>query len=234
MGKTIKFKSVSTSKKFGSGSKACHGQILHNETLGIDRMAEEFAKLASIGVHEARMYVSLFADYIVNSLGDGKLLKFGDFEIFLAMTGGIDGLNGRFDPAKNAITANMRAREGLRTALAGLEPMNVTDEGSRVTISSVMDGRYKKDGVMGAAEVGYAAGGTFLIDTEKDDEGVWLERGNGEKVARAKVLKSTSTTLDFKFEEPPSPGAYRLAVYTRMGNPALPAPAHIRKKITIK
>ena len=234
MAKTIKFKSVSTSRKFGRASKNCHGQILHNEVLKIDGMANEFAKSAGIGVHEARMYLSLFADYIVESLGQGKLLKFGDFELFLAMTGGIDGLNGRFDPAENAITANIRMREGLKEALAGLDPVNVTGAGGHVAISSVLDGRYKKEGVVGADEIVYVSGGMFLIDTEKDDEGVWLERDDGEKVARAAVLQSTSTTLDFRFGDPPSPGTYLLAVYSRMGNKALPSPAHARRKITVK
>lgn len=233
MSKTIKFKAVATSGRFAGGAKPCHGQIVHNESLGIDAMAGEFAQKAGIGVHEARMHISLFADYVMSALAEGKRMNFGGFELYLSMSGKIDGLNGKFDPSKNAITANIRERETLRAMLAELDPINVTEQGAGVAISSVLDERSKKENVLEAFAVCYASGGTFLVDAQRDDEGVWLERDDGEKVARAKVLQSTSTTLDFIFEEPLPPGVYRLAVFTRMGNPSLLSPACARRKVTV-
>lgn len=233
MGTKIKFKTVGANGRFSSGKGSCSGRIIHNGSLTIDNIAADFAKFAKIDVHDARFYATYFTDYIVKAVSDGKRLNLGPFSLYLSMKGRIDGANGKFDPERNSMELNIRAYDGLTAALAKLEPVNETLDDETVHITSIMDGRRKENGVLTLGETMYAAGWKFLIDTSRDDEGVWLESESGEKILRARTIASTATTLDFAFDGETAPGEYRIAVYTRLGDPSRPAPAVTRRKVKL-
>lgn len=231
MSTEIKFKTVAMHGQFKPGQGGCAGRIIHNDALSMDGIAREFAQYAKIGEHEARLYASLFADWVVKAVGEGKRLNFDAFSLYLTMKGKIIGANGSFSPVNNSIELNILQREPLRKALAQLVPVNATLDNESVRIVSVLDERHGKEGIVTKSATCYAAGGTFLIDAARDDEGVWLEAASGAKVLRARIINSTATTLDFVLEGDAEPGRYRLAVYTRMGNSKRPAPAVARRTV---
>lgn len=236
MSTEIKFKAIATHGRFSVEKGGCIGRIVHNDSLTMDGIATEFAKYAKIGEHEARFYASLFADYLVKAIGEGKRLNLGAFSLYLTMKGQIDGANGSFDPKRNRLELNIKEQEPLAAALGQLEPVNATLENETLRINSIIDASLKKEGKIVLGSRTLVAGATFLVDDSRDDEGVWLEDSADEKILRARVISSTATTLDFVFPGKANGvkgGTYRLAVYTRMGAPKRPAPAVARKKVQV-
>lgn len=236
MSTEIKFKSVITHGRFSTEKGGCMGRIVHNGSLTMDGIAAEFAEYAKIGEPEARFYASMFTGYMMKAISEGKRLNLGAFSLYLSMKGRIDGANGSFDPNENSLELNIKVQEGLAKALAQLEPVNATLEDGKLRITSIMDSALKEEGTISLGAKVLVAGRTFLIDESRDDEGVWLENVSGKKLLKARVTASTATTLDAVFDGDVGKvksGAYRIAVYTRMGDPKRRAPASTRRKVQV-
>lgn len=234
MDKELKFKTIGMQGGFKKGEASCRGCIIHNKVLEMDEIAEEFARFANLDKHDAQYYAKFFIDYIVQAVGNGYRLNLGAFSLYLTMKGLISGANGGFNPEKNRLELNISYKKPIEEALSHLKPVNVTNQGETLRISSIIDEVVRTDGVIAVGVNIFAAGGTFLIDTSRDDEGVWLENSNGETILRAEVLESTASTLNCIFRGSVEPGAYRVAVSTRMGNSSWPAPAIAKRKVTVR
>ena len=143
------------------------------------------------------------------------------------------GANGQFDRSRNSLELKIASKKPIQDALSRLEPENVTMAEETLRITSVMDEKEKAEGAVTLGAKVMAAGRTFLIDTSRADEGVWLENAEGEIALRADVLASTATTLDCVFSGFIEPGEYRFVVATRMGDPSLSAPAVAKRKVKV-
>ena len=234
MSKEIKFKSVGVHSGFKKSEMTCQGRVIHNKVLEMDEIAEDFARFANMDKNRAGYYAKYFVDYIVDAIGNGYRLNLGAFSLYLTMKGSINGANGQFDSSRNRLELNIDSKKQIEEALSRLEPVNVTMDGETLRITSVLDGVAKQEGVITIGANVCMAGQSFLIDTSRDDEGVWLETDGGEVVLRAKVQKSTRTTLDCIFRGDAAPGEYRIVVATRMGDASRPAPAVARRKVTLR
>ena len=234
MNKEIKFKAVGVHKGFKTSETTCRGSVIHNKVLEMGEIAEEFAKYARLDKNEALHYAKSFVDYIVQAVGNGHRLNLGAFSLYLTMKGPVNGLNGKFDSERNSLELKIDSQQQMKDALSRLEPVNVTMDGETLRITSILDADAKTEGKIAIGTAIYIAGGPFLISTSRDDEGVWLEGGDGKIVLRAEVLASTSTTLDCIFRGSAAPGEYRLAVATRMGEESRSAPAIVRRKVTLQ
>ena len=234
MGTEIKFKTVATPGGFRKDGSSCRGCVIHNKVLEMDEIGEDFARYAKLDPLTAQYYAKYFVDYMVYAVKNGYRLNLGAFSLFLTMKGKINGANGQFDREMNSLELNIASKKPMLDALASLEPTNITMDGETLRISSVMDALEKTDGVLTIGENVFVAGHTFLIDTSRTDEGVWLETANGEKVLCAEVRASTATTLDCIFSGAVAPGEYRFVVSTRMGDPSRPIPAVVKRKVTVK
>ena len=234
MGTEIKFKTVATPEAFRKQGRYCRGCVIHNKVLEIDEIGEDFAQYAKLDPLTAQYNAKLFVNYMVDAVKRGYRLNLGAFSLFLTMKGQVSGANGGFDQKKNSLELNIRSMKSMLDALASLEPVNVTMDGETLRISSVMDELEKTEGVLTLGEKVYASGHTFLVDTSRDDEGVWLENADGKKVLRAEDVASTATTLDCIFRGALEPGEYRFAVSTRMGDASRKNPAVVRRKVTVR
>lgn len=233
MSTELKFKTIKAKGRFSTDARSCLGRIVHNANLSLDGIAADFAKYAKLDENEARFQAARFISYLVKAIGEGKRLNLGAFSLFLSLKGCIDGANGKFNPKKNKVELNICVQQPLADALAQLEPVNVTLEDEKLVINSVMDSLIKEEGKIAPGATVYIAGHTFLIDASRDDEGVWLEDAAGSKLIRARVLNSTATTLDCAFDGSAAPGAYRIAVYSRMGDADRDAPAVARRNVQL-
>lgn len=91
-------------------------------------------------------------------------------------------------------------------------------QGNRVRVESIVDAIYKTSGKISTnADEVYFAGGTFLLNPDAPDEGVWLEDEYGEGKCWGTVTSSTATYLDLTPEWMPTPGQYTVVVTTRGG-----------------
>ena len=234
MSKEIKFKTIGVHEGFKKSETTCRARVVHNKVLEMKEIAEGFGRYAKLGENEAMYYAKSFIDYVVEAVGDGNRLNFGAFSLYLTIKGGINGANGQFDRSRNRLELNIASQTPVENALAQLEPVNVTMEGETLRISSVLDGVAKQEGVIATETPVFLTGQSFLVDTSRDDEGVWLETVRGKVVLRSEILKSTRTTLDCIFRGAVKPGEYRITVSTRMGDPSRPVPAVSKRKVTVR
>ena len=73
-----------------------------------------------------------------------------------------------------------------------------------------------------------------VVEAKRDDEGVFLEDSKGNVIARGKIIKSTLTTLDAKFEDEIDDGVYYFVVRTRSGDKDRQLTYKTRHKVTVQ
>lgn len=218
MNKEIKFKTVLSSLK--KGEKPCYRAIpVTNGSTDMNALAQGAAARVGMDVALMKCIAELFLDQLEAALCDGRRLEVeGLFSGTLGVQGVFDAANAPWERSKHRLVPRFSAKGDMKSVLNGAVGVNIT-EGNRCRITSVLDAVAKTEGVItGDEDVEvYAAGGTFLVDTTAEDEGVWLENAAGEVVAFGTMTASTATTLDATFATLPEPGAYKFVVATRGG-----------------
>lgn len=218
MTKEVKFKTVLSSLK--KGEKPCYRAIpVTNGSTDLDALAQRASARVGMDVALVKCIAELFLERVEAALCAGRRLEVeGLFSGMLAIQGVFDAANSPWERSKHRLVPRFNAKGDMKSALAGAVGVNIT-EGNRCRITSVLDSVAKTEGVISGEEdvEVYAAGGTFLVDTSAEDEGVWLEDANGEVVAFGIVTASTATTLDATFATLPESGAYKFVVATRGG-----------------
>lgn len=218
MTQEIRFKTALTPLE--KGGKPCYRAVpVTNGSTDMNTLA--IGAAARIGMDEAMMqYISeLFLEQVEAAQMLGKRIEVeGLFSGAIAVQGLFDAANAPWERGKHRLAPFFAAKGAMKTVYDGAVGVNVT-KGSRCRITSVIDAIAKTEGVITHGEdvAVYAAGGTFLIDTSADDEGVWLEDSEGEIVAFGTVTASTNATLDVTFATLPAPGEYKFVVATRGG-----------------
>lgn len=218
MTKEVKFRTVLSGLK--KGEKPCYRAIpVTNGSTDLDALAQGAAARIGMDVALMKCIAELFLEQIEAALCAGHRLEVeGLFSGSIAVQGVFDAANAPWERGKHRLVPRFNAKGEMKSALNGAVGVNIT-EGNRCRITSVLDAVAKTEGVItGSEDVEvYAAGGTFLVDTTAEDEGVWLENAAGVVVAFGTVTASTATTLDATFATLPEPGAYKFVVATRGG-----------------
>ena len=235
MGTEIKFVTRRNAARWGSRKGDCVASIEHNAKLDIDSMAADMAASGRIAENEARYYCGMVRDYVVQAISEGKRLDFGAFSLKLGIKGTFAGANAPFDPEKNAVTLSLGLGAEMRKALESLRPVNAT-AGDRPAIQDLRCASVNKAMVLRMGEKILVSGDNLLLDTRRDDEGVWLKDADGERrLARDTVTSCTRTTLDCVFDggEAIEPGQYRIIVATRSGDVSRSMPATAHRKVEV-
>ena len=218
MMKELKFKTVLSSLK--KGEKPCYRAVpVTNGYTDLDALAQGASVRVGMDVSLVRCIAELFLEQVEAAFRAGKRLEIeGLFSGAIAVQGVFDAANAPWERGKHRLVPRFNAKGEMKSVLNGAVGVNIT-EGNRCRITSVLDGVAKTDGVIVSGEdvEVYAAGGTFLVDTTAEDEGVWLEDLNGQVAAFGTVTASTATTLDAMFATLPEPGHYKFVVATRGG-----------------
>ena len=233
MSREISFKTIESPSTMGGGEGKCRCSVIHKDVLSPDDIARDMAAMMRLDVVEARHCADVVATYIVRALSAGRRLNFGAFSLSLSIRGAVDGANGEFVPGVNSVCVNIQAGTELKEALGKLHPVNITDAGKEAPrITSVVDTATHAENTLSPGAKTLVAGAGLLVNTSAADEGVWLEAG-GRRVMRGVVTASSATTLDCVFGGGLEPGEYRLAVYTRCGDPTRQTPARVRRKVLL-
>ena len=237
MNRQIKFKTALCALK--KGEKPCYRAIpLTEGVTTLDALTSGAAR--RIGMDEALMiYIcELFLAQIEASLANGSRVEVeGVLNGGLSVQGVFDAANSPWERGKHRLAPYFNAKGAMKTVYSGAVGVNIT-EGNRCRITSVLDTVAKTEGVIQARDdedpvVVYAAGGTFLVDIEAEDEGVWLEDAEGTLAVRGTVTASTATTLICEFDELPEPGEYKFVVATRGGLGAGYGVSIARRAVTV-
>lgn len=218
MTKEMKYKTVLSSLK--KGEKPCYRAVpITNGTTDLAALAQGAAARTGQDVAFVKCAAELLLERIEYTLCMGRRVELdGLFSCALAVQGVFDAANAPWERGKHRLVPRMNAKGEMKTVLTGTVAVNVT-EGNRCRITSVLDAISKTEGVIteGTNVEVFVAGGTFLVDTTAEDEGVWLEDKDGTIVSFGTVTASTATTLDATFATLPEPGAYKFVVATRGG-----------------
>ena len=200
---------------FKKGERPCYAaRIKNNGTIGQDAFLSRIAELSGETKERVRFTWDLAMSEIARCLKNGNRVELEVLSGGIGVQGTFASANASWDPAKNALVPFVNAKGDLKKALEGLSAENVT-EGAVLSIKSVLDTDRKEDGVISALTV-YVSG-VNLKQTDREDEGVWLEDADGEIVAKAAVTRSDTTTVDCSFPTLPAPGKYRLVIAGRNG-----------------
>jgi len=214
----IKYKCVlSTLKK---GERPCYRAIpVSNGVISLDQLCQQVAESVGLQASTIKYVIELLSNQVVELAKNGVNVTIPNFfRTMLSIRGTFDAADALYDKSKHELRLNMNPSGEIMKALSGAVGVNIT-EGNRCRITSVLDAVAKEEGVIvGDEDVEvYAAGGTFLVNTHAEDEGVWLENAANEVVAFGQVTASTATTLDATFATLPEPGDYYFCVATRGG-----------------
>lgn len=212
----LKFKTALSN--IGKNEKPCYRAIVcHNGTVEAKYVAEKAAKAAGVAANVAKFYLEKFLRHAVDALVGGCRVEAEDlFRAMLSVTGTFAAADAAWNSAKNALSPNFAAKGIVKDAFAGAEAENTT-KGAKVQISRVLDVLAHIPDVLTVGQKALLSGQGMLVDTEAEDEGVWLENAEGVNVAAGTIVNRTDTTLDCTFAEWPEPGAYRICVASRGG-----------------
>jgi len=231
MSTKIKFLTIENHVHANAKTGACVATVVHNGTWTKEDMACEAAKRCGLTPLQATMFMDALAEVACEGIASGNKLHFGPFSIGISLKGSFKEANSRFDPQKNGLGIFFAPHTAMTRALSNLEPENATPMDRPWLYEVCGEGAGLNEVVIGAPLV--ANGSNIRIDTDRTDEGVWLETASGEKVAKGEVTDTDAGRLVCVFRGPVAAGACRLAIYTRNGGAASGAPAVIRRRVKV-
>jgi len=209
---------VTRENGMGEGeSRAFQAKAVPNMTLSGDDLVKRFAERADIHPMRARTAIDLLEGFILDQLAEGNRLDFGLVTFYPRLSGGLSARDA--DPESEGVYMRgaVKARLPLMTALRKkLEPVNRLSN-DRPRLFGVCDAETKEPGVVAAGRVLVLTGRDILIDTSRQDEGVWLEKRTRGKLVKAEVVETTVQSAKIVFGEVPPSGKYMLALVTRCG-----------------
>lgn len=233
MNTKISFTTHENPARQGAKKGPCIGYIKHNGILGGDSLAAALAQRTGYTDIQARAFVGALADVVTEGLASGNAIDFGPFQLRLSIKGTFPAANASFDPAENCLEVFAVPSKALIAVLAKLSPENATPMGKPWIYEIACNSR-KKAGEIVLGEAVTVNGQNIRIDSEQDDEGIWLESDAGERLAAATIVKTESGHATCKFaKKSVEPGPYRLAIYTRDGGAASGQVAAIRRKVKV-
>ena len=198
------------------GDKPCYvARVKHNGTVAQNAFLKAIAEKSGESVERVRFGWDLAMNELQNQLKNGNRVELELLAAGLAVQGTFDSANAAWDPAKNKLSAFVNVKGELKTALTHLATENIT-EGTTITIKSILDTIRKENGFIASLNV-YVAGVNTKIDTNKPDEGAWIEDMDGTIVQRGTVTRSDMTTVDVTFTALPPSGKYRFVLAGRNG-----------------
>ena len=203
--------------RLSDGKAAYAARMRHMGVIRGEQLFEEFGRYMAMNPVLAKNLVNGLGGYIKQQLLHGYKLDFGVFKVGLTIRGGFDAANDKFDPEKNTVCVSVTPSVELKKAVAEMKPENLTD-----LQTPILDSAFCKKYInwLGSGKlvcrVECGMNGSFPVrEFKAADDGVWLEDGDGKRIAKARVLAADATRLSFVIDEDIPVGHYRLFVGSR-------------------
>ena len=146
---------------------------------------------------------------------DGNSVNTGYMLGKLQVRGSTDSANGQ--PEKGSVEGVITFSGDVREAFAGLEVVNDSKMVDASLLSLQQAGEDELNKLTDAAANVYCTGNMLYIDPDREDEGVFLYKGNG-LVRKCELVSSTTTSVVFRLGgELPEDGQYKIVIQTRNG-----------------
>ena len=146
---------------------------------------------------------------------DGNSVNTGYMLGKLQVRGSTDSANGQ--PEKGSVEGVITFSGDVREAFAGLEVVNDSKMVDASLLSLQQAGEDELNKLTDAAANVYCTGNMIYIDPDREDEGVFLYKGNG-LVRKCELVSSTTTSVVFRLGgELPEDGQYKIVIQTRNG-----------------
>ena len=188
---------------------------------------ELIAALAKFGKDEeiavARMLMTLEA-FIEKSVGEGWQVDFGPASFYPALSAALTARD--VDPESDGVYAQgaVKARDSYRQSMRSrIEPVNALAK-RFIRIYNTLDLDTQATDEIVPNHTISVSGHDIMVDRSKSDEGFWLEKRDGRRFHKAKViqqaevLESDIITAKIVFRDPIPRGEYNLVVSTRCGD----------------
>ena len=146
---------------------------------------------------------------------DGNSVNTGYMLGKLQVRGSTDSANGQ--PEKGSVEGVITFSGDVREAFAELEVVNDSKMVDASLLSLQQAGEDELNKLTDAAANVYCTGNMIYIDPDREDEGVFLYKGNG-LVRKCELVSSTTTSVVFRLGgELPEDGQYKIVIQTRNG-----------------
>ena len=146
---------------------------------------------------------------------DGNSVNTGYMLGKLQVRGSTDSANGQ--PEKGSVEGVITFSGDVREAFAELEVVNDSKMVDASLLSLQQAGEDELNKLTDAAANVYCTGNMLYIDPDREDEGVFLYKGNG-LVRKCELVSSTTTSVVFRLGgELPEDGQYKIVIQTRNG-----------------
>ena len=212
----VKTRNVAVSGKFQASLEL-------EETLEMDEIAARWAERSGLRLNLTQMVLTSLSEFIIGELSEGRQLNFDLVSFYPRLSGALSSRDA--DPVteevyvRGAVKARRKLMEGIKR---NLDPVNALAL-VKPRIYSIFNRDADRYDIVGAGQVLSINGTDIQFDPAKEDEGVWLEKRGVRgfaRVAAARIIENALDHVVAAFDEPPSSGAYSLAIYTRCGRSA--------------
>ncbi len=227
----ITYSLTPVSSEFTGGKTVFRANVKTNGTIDADTLAERLAAKTKQDKSLAKYFLQAVDEELAAQILAGNRVNLGQISTGFAIKGSFTSEDDRFDTRRHQLIATIRTLDPLHSALAGVEPDNIT-VGLTCTVYSLMDNVTKQTNVITGTNEQHIQGVNLGIDSDNADEGVWLEDAGGNIVATATVSASDAQTIACAFPAVEA-GEYTLVVSCRNGNRVTLAPAVGRLKVTV-
>ena len=185
---------------------------------------DELIRLAARNGKTAESIVRFHADNmlktIIQQVLENKRVDAGYATYYLYPTGSLENANDALDVKKNPIKLVAQVPASVQSLFDDVTAENESQTVELWLFEIVEDG-HTENSQLFTANANVVINTTHgKIDTEAEDEGVWLLNAAGEIVSRASVVSTNSGYSVVKFASLPAPGEYTLVYSCRDGEDA--------------
>lgn len=215
-------------KSAGSGEQSFQADVVPNAVYEGRELHERFADFLGLGakdVHQAKTRIEELENFILRELEQGNRLDFGLVSFYPRLSAALPTRDSDPEDAGLHLRGAVKSRRSLSASLDEyLSAENPTATVS-IRIYSVMaeDSPHCR---MDEIPIGTVCGAVchdVVIDPNRPDEGIWLEKPvkrrnqTHEVLARCEYLGVRNGLIRFRLNETVPPGRYMLSIGTRAG-----------------
>ena len=211
-------------------------EIEPNRVYSVKGIAQCLAERMAIRPSVAEGMILCLEELIIDQLAEGNQLNFNLASFYPRLSGALSSRDA--DPASDGLFVR-GAVKAKRPLVNGLNRRVVAENrlsSTRTHLYVVVDETAHRENRISQGHLVSLQGGPFPIVEGREDEGVWLERRKGkagDRVARARIVKSDHFRVECVFDEIPACGSYYVVIQTRMGRDVSLKPIRARQLVRV-
>ena len=220
MATTIKFQTYPISEQIAGGKSLFSARVLTEGTVTYESFTQLLASETKTSAEQARYVLDVVGKQLLEAAKKGYKVTLPFFLIKPAIHGAFTSEDDSFDSARHELVVQVTTKDPLRNALTDVTPVNATAS-LTCSLVNIMDTDTAEENIFYVEDAVTVLGKNIAIDTNAEDEGLWLVNSAGEKVAQFTITSCDPQTINAVLSEAEqakvSTGVYTLYIAARNG-----------------